>query len=55
MRISGTWLARLGFSVGDHVELALENKQIVIRPAVDEVIPSMVEEAPGTEIPEQWK
>jgi hypothetical protein len=52
MRISGAWLAKLGFSVGDHVELALDAKQIVIRPAVEEDIPNMVEEAPGTEIPE---
>jgi antitoxin component of MazEF toxin-antitoxin module len=49
MRIRGVWLTKLGFNVGDHIELSLENKQIVIRP---ERIPNMVEEAPGTEIPE---
>lgn len=52
MRISGKWLNKIGFDIGDHVELVLEEKQIVIRPAAEEEIPSMVEEAPGTEIPE---
>lgn len=52
MRIQGVWLTRLGFNVGDHIELVLEEKQIVIRPAAEEQIPSMVEEAPGTEISE---
>lgn len=54
MRISGKWLSKIGFSIGDHVELVLEEKQIIIRPASEE-IPSMVEEAPGTELPEEWK
>jgi len=52
MRISGKWLNKIGFDIGDHVELVLEEKQIVIRPVVQEEIPSMVEEAPGAEIPE---
>lgn len=55
MRIAGKWLTKVGFNIGDHVELVLEEKQIVIRPAVEEEIPNMVEEAPGTELPEQWK
>lgn len=36
MRISGLWLSKLGFSVGGHVELALDDKQIVIRPIAQE-------------------
>jgi len=49
MRIRGKWLTALGFKVGDHIQLAVENGRIVIRL---EEIPNMVEEAPGTEIPE---
>lgn len=49
MRIGGVWLAKLGFNVGDHVQLDLQRKQIVIRL---EEIPNMVEEAPGTVIPD---
>ncbi len=52
MRISGKWLKKIGFSIGDHVELVLGERQIIIRPAVDDVIPNMVEEAPGTVIPD---
>jgi antitoxin component of MazEF toxin-antitoxin module len=52
MRISGKWLNKIGFDIGDQVELVLEERQIVIRPAVEEQIPNMVEEAPDTEIPE---
>lgn len=52
MRISGRWLAKVGFDIGDHVELVVEDKRIIIRPAAEEEIPSMVEEAPGTEIPD---
>lgn len=55
MRISGRWMSKIGFNIGDHVELVLEEKQIVIRPSVDDEIPNMVEEAPGTELPEEWK
>lgn len=51
MRIRGVWLTRIGFNVGDEIELVLQDRQIVIRPAADG-IPDMVEEAPGTEIPE---
>jgi hypothetical protein len=55
MRISGKWLNKIGFSIGDHVELVLEEKRIIIRPTSEDQIPSMVEEAPGTELPEEWK
>jgi antitoxin component of MazEF toxin-antitoxin module len=55
MRISGKWLSKIGFSIGDHVELVLDEKQIIIRPASEDQIPSMVEEAPDTEPPEEWK
>lgn len=51
MRIAGKWMSSIGFHVGDHVDLILEENQIIIRPAVDE-IPNMVEEAPGTVIPD---
>jgi hypothetical protein len=37
------WLSKLGFSIGDHVELALEDGRIVIRL---EQMPNIVEEAP---------
>jgi len=40
IRFGGIWLSELGFSIGDHVRLALENGQIVIRleqpPMIDE-------------------
>ena len=52
MRIRGVWLTKLGFNVGDRIDLILEENQIIIRPAVDEQIPNMVEEAPGTVIPD---
>jgi hypothetical protein len=52
IRFGGMWLSKLGFKVGDHVKLALENGRIVIRL---EEISNMVEEAPGSELPEQWK
>jgi hypothetical protein len=31
MRIGGAWLARHGFNVGDHIELAVEEEHITIR------------------------
>jgi hypothetical protein len=52
MRISGRWMNKAGFNIGDHVDLIIEENQIIIRPAVDDEIPNMVEEAPGTVIPD---
>lgn len=49
MRIGGAWLTRLGFKVGDHVRLAVENGRIVI--GLEE-IPDMAEEAPEGKMPE---
>lgn len=43
IRFGGMWLSKLGFSIGDHVELALEDGRIVIRL---EQMPNIVEEAP---------
>jgi hypothetical protein len=51
MRFGGAWMLKAGFHIGDHIDLIVEENQIVIRPAVDE-IPNMVEEAPGTVIPD---
>lgn len=51
VRIRGVWLTKIGFNVGDEIELVLRDRQIVIRPAAEE-IPGMAEEAPGTVIPD---
>jgi len=31
LRIGGAWLARHGFNVGDHIELAVKEEHITIR------------------------
>lgn len=52
MRIGGVWLSKIGFNIGDRIDLIVEENQIVIRHAVDDEIPEMLEEAPGTVIPD---
>ena len=36
MRIGGKWLSKLGFNIGDHIELAVEEEHITIRRIVVE-------------------
>lgn len=31
MRFGGAWLSKLGFNIGDHIELTVEEEQITIR------------------------
>lgn len=52
IRISGKWLSKIGFNVGDQIELAIDEKMIMISPASVDEVPNMVEEAPGTDIPQ---
>ena len=52
MRFGGVWMLKAGFSIGDHIDLIVEENQIVIRHATGDEIPNMVEEAPGTVIPD---
>jgi hypothetical protein len=50
IRISGKWLSKIGFNVGDQIELAIDEKMIMISPACVDEVPNVEEEAPGTEI-----
>lgn len=52
MRIGGAWLSKAGFNTGDPIDLIVEDNRLVIRHAVDDDIPEMFEEAPGTVIPD---
>ena len=53
VRIAGKWLSKIGFDIGDYIDLFIDNKQIIIRPAMDDdEIPEMVEELPGAKVPE---
>lgn len=51
IRIGGKWLSKAGINVGDHVELSVDKKLIIICPAADdEDISETTNEPPAIEL-----